>query len=151
MDDEDFDRDIKFYNRVSRLLKSSINKIWVIIADYEDDFLSWIDDAEEVRKINDNAKLYKLENGLLVVRELMNGNIYLYFKDENDADKYKSYMKDLSTFEESVEKDLYSMLGNTVSALDNVEDNDTAEDFVDKAIENGESAKDELNKENEDD
>lgn len=151
MDDEDFDRDIKFYNRVSRLLKSSINKIWVIIADYEDDFLSWIDDAEEVRKINDNAKLYKLENDLLVVRELMNGNIYLYFKDEDDADKYKSYMKDLSTFEESVEKDLYSMLGNTVSALDNVEDNDTAEDFVDKAIEDGESAKDELNKENEDD
>ena len=152
--EEEIDRDIKFYNKISRLLKTRVNDIQTyILEDGSEDFLDFSEvlNIEEISKVNDRAKFYKVNN-IPVVREILNGQIFLYFKSDEDRNDYKVEVANaeekLYGLNESAEKEITDVISNAVDALEKDADGDTEEasDSVDKAIDSGEKAKEKLDK-----
>lgn len=93
MSDEDIDRDLKLFKRVAQKLGvRSYNDLIVVPGedDYNPDYYaqSLGISSTNLYKNNDSIKVWSVD-GIDFVAEELNGTLYLYFKDETTASKYK--------------------------------------------------------------
>ena len=87
--DADIDRDIRLFNRINKYLKT---KNCIIYIDTEGEYNpDYYDDIVTKGDISKYFNDYHIPN-VDFVAESLNGNTYLYFKDEMDAQEYIDYI-----------------------------------------------------------
>ena len=86
--DAEIDSDIKLFDRIKRILDSD-TVVMVIIDDYYNpDYINLDDGIIEDSTVEKFGDVITLTNGDKMVKEQKNGNIFLYFKDEDSAKSY---------------------------------------------------------------
>lgn len=92
MDDEDIDKDLKFWRTVARTFNfvPGADNVAVLIADGEYDpeyyYPSWTNKPRAIAKKYPNAVFYDVP--FFCVKEVKNGKMFLYFDSEESAKKY---------------------------------------------------------------
>ena len=86
--DAEIDSDIKLFDKIKRILDSD-TVVMVIIDDYYNpDYINLDDGIIEDSTVEKFGDVITLTNGDKMVKEQKNGNIFLYFKDEDSAKSY---------------------------------------------------------------
>lgn len=137
MSDEDIDRDLRLFKRIAqRLGIRNYNDLIVVPGeeDYNPEYYAQplgIFSAN-LYKNDDSIKVWSFD-GVDFVAEELNGTLYLYFRDENTASKYKDmidkfnndYAEDIN---ESVNTNRYSILSRLFSLYPDISEED--EDYL---------------------
>ena len=85
MSDAEIDRDLKLFAKIGRLFKMKhYDDIICLISDDYDP--KWIE--SETNDFENLGKNVYVVFGITMYREELNGNIYLYFKNEDECEKY---------------------------------------------------------------
>lgn len=104
MSDEQIDKEIKSMERFARLLKEkNFANIYVLI-DYNREYdIEWLDKSlYEVLKKSGDWKLINVfaDSDIKFIREDYNGNLYYYFKGEQDLNEYVEFYDSAILLEE---------------------------------------------------
>ena len=100
-DDETIDKTVMLLKRYARILKSKMNNLYIIHCDY--DILPSNNDAEQLDiDAGKYAKVYDY-NEITVIEEEYNNEHYLYFKTEDDAEKYLKLLDEAQELTEAID------------------------------------------------